>query len=129
MKTFLLAALVLLGSATYANTGSDIEAKVQTLKPGAHIGDARKIYGNLQNGHGPYFWIEDTKAGKDIWLWFIPDGKDDPDQTEIDQFEIPFISSGKSDDPDSQSIIWPEALKGKPIAQVYKDIYKNFIGK
>lgn len=96
--------------------------EIYSLKRPIHIAEIRRIYGNLHTGHGPFLSSRQKENGKEIWFWFLPKKGVDPEQ-----FEISFISSASVNDPDSQTIIWPNEYVGLSLEKAYENVYKDYL--
>jgi hypothetical protein len=98
---------------------------IHDIKKPFHVADARKVFGKLKNGHGPYLWSSSPDGKTDIWFWFLPHRGSDASDSH-NELEIVFISEGEADNPDTQQVVWPDAFSNMPLKQVYQQVYAGF---
>lgn len=120
LKT-LLAVAVLAFGCTRVHGGEVTNANIQSLKPPITLKLVKSMFGDFENGHGPYVWYKSVDdSDKEYWFWFLPQREG----VTFEDLQVVFIAVVDADDPDKFEIVWPKELSNKDKREVFNLFYK-----
>jgi hypothetical protein len=129
MKYLLLFVLLITSGCSSVSVGNNPITRINRLHKPVYLADIKKLYAPLNHGHSSFMSVELKGDTQEMWFWFLPseDAKSDSFSGNPDQFEVPFITIGNVDDPDSQQVVWPKKYVGQSLKNDYSDVYKDLL--
>lgn len=118
---------VLISGCVLANERSASRYEVMLHDIGAEsftTAEARKRFGELVVGHGPYLVWEDTSSpGHELWFWLSPDSVSNGADWLQASNRIVLVTAYREVEPEIISIVWPPEIRKRDPRTMIDQIY------